>query len=214
MNSKRIIAAVTAVAALGVGGLTTQSAMATPSSHAAVAKPKAKVGSVADGRDLFAGVFFLQGDTGKALTKSPYFKDPKGQFAKNNTAEGKKATARILDRVAAKDPKLFATLSTQLRSGDPRKVEAALERGGKVLASVIDRHDIKGVETGAGVGQCAVAVAVAFSVAAGNLGAAVNVVVGVNVLTKVNFWFGVAPTATKIEQEKAVADLTKRLAAA
>ncbi|MFD6420488.1 hypothetical protein [Streptomyces sp. NPDC060198] len=216
MKYQRAIATLATIAALGGAALTAQQASAAPSSVSAIAVSSA-VGSAEDGRALFAGLFFLQGEVGDALEESPYFSDPSGELQNNESPEARAATEQLLDSIATTDADFFASFSTELRSGVPQRVEAGLNAAGEALRGAVSTDEGDVPVTGAGQGRCLVAIAVAAvnSVAAVNLGAAVNVVVAANVLTKVNFWFGVAPEdaeADPIAAEQAVADLTSRLA--
>ncbi|MFD9858286.1 hypothetical protein [Streptomyces alboflavus] len=201
MRSKRFLAGVATLASVGlVGGIASQ-AMADSNTPAAI--------TAEDGRALFAGAFFLQGETGKDLAGSPYFNGSATVLKANNTAKAKAAVSKVLDRIETDRPGFFKGFGQQLSSGDPRLVKAGLTEGGKALGAVAKTETFK-KELGNAKGLVVVAVNVVAAVNVVTSAAAVNVAA---VYNRVKLWAPPQNSGSGIAQEKAIADLTQRLAA-
>ncbi|WPO76201.1 hypothetical protein [Streptomyces sp. KN37] len=217
---RRALIAVAAATAVGVGGVAASSAFAAaaadPASRATAAQaPRTSPEAEQDGRDLFAGLFFLQGETGKEFAELRSYTGAKDAYRKNNNAEARKAVTRVLEAMAKKDASFFSDFSAGLRSGDPRKVESAMNDAVALLTKVTVSHkDAKGAkDVGTGTGRCAVlAVNVLIVV---NAGGAVNVSVAVNLQAwknVVNMSVGPADDSG-ITKEQQIADITRFAAA-
>ncbi|MEU9125103.1 hypothetical protein AB0C96_35600 [Streptomyces sp. NPDC048506] len=153
--AKRVLAAVF-TAAVAVGGVATV-AVAAPASPATQQNVPISGNSYdADGKALFAGLLFSQGEVAKKLANSGLLHAPNSELAKNNTPEGRKAITSLTSDIARKDPRFFTELSTSLRSGDPRKVEHGLEAANKKLNAVAKKGD-QDLGVGKGVNIAAVA---------------------------------------------------------
>lgn len=218
--TKRFLATMTAVTAIGVGGVISSNASAAPAVNTApVAAEKSgpAVGTDQDGRHLYAGLIFLQGDLGKKFTELGSYSGAPDSYRKNNNSEARRAVAQVLDAIAEKEPGFFSAFSTKVRSGDPRKVESGMDQAVKLLADVtVDEKDTdkSSGDAGTGTGRCAV-IAVNVLVAV-NVGGAVNVSVAVNVQAwknVVNMSRAAHDDEDGITKEQKVADIT-RLAAA
>ncbi|WP_162794040.1 hypothetical protein [Streptomyces paludis] len=203
-----MITAIAAVAALGVAGVTAAQAVAAPAGVSSIAVSASSVAD--DGRAVFAGIFFLQGEVGAELSKSPAFSDPAGWMAENDTDEARSEVGALIEEIQAGQPGFFGEFGDRMRSGDPRKVESALDEAGAVLAEYVAKTEggLKDVAAGDGRGQgrCVLNVAVA-----GNVVLALNVVNVANVINKVNLW--VAPADQDLSKEETIRDLTQLLAA-
>ncbi|MCK8681327.1 hypothetical protein [Streptomyces lichenis] len=217
-RTKRILATVAAVTAIGVGGVATSNASAAPSTGTApVAAHRSgpAVGTVQDGRDVYAGLIFLQGDLGRKFAELGPYTGAAESYRKNDNAEARQAVAQVLDAIAEKDSGFFSAFSTQVRSGDPRKVESGMDRAVKLLTEVtVDEKDTTSPKAlGAGDGRCAVLALNVLIVV--NVGGAVNVSVAVNLQAWKNVInMSVAPADEgSITKDQKIADIT-RLAAA
>lgn len=119
--------------------------------HAQATKPNL----AQDGKDLFRGVHFFQGEVAEALVSAG------AVTAADDALEAgreKEAVAMVDDLIAAiekDDPAFFAQLSADLRSGDPYLVEDALTRGSERI-----QQNLEIVDDGLAEGQC-IAVALA-----------------------------------------------------
>ncbi|MFF1376895.1 hypothetical protein [Streptomyces sp. NPDC058308] len=218
--TKRFLATMAAVTAIGVGGVISSNASAAPSAKTApVAADKSGPvpGTDQDGRDLYAGLIFLQGDLGKKFAELGSYSGAPDSYRKNNNAEARRAVAQVLDAITEKEPGFFSAFSAKVRSGDPRKVESGMDQAVKLLTDVtVDEKDTgkNSGDVGTGTGRCAV-LAVNVLVAV-NVGGAVNVSVAVNVQAwknVVNMSRAAPDDEGGITKEQKVADIT-RLAAA
>ncbi|MFF2375181.1 hypothetical protein ACFVUW_12470 [Streptomyces xiamenensis] len=200
---KRFIAAA-AAAAIVAGGVGVASASATPSPAPLVAVAQ---DAATDGQDLFTGLFFGIGPVADDLVAGGLFAgDDTGEFAHNATAEGRAAIAEIVALVEEASPEFFAGFASDVRSGDPRLVEAAVAEAVEELTAVVEVEQSEDFGSGA---LCIVNVA-----AAANVAVALNVASVANVLTQVNFWIEAPPAnGAGLSQEEAVALLTAQLAA-
>ncbi|MFD9858287.1 hypothetical protein [Streptomyces alboflavus] len=79
-----------------------------------------------DGRNLFAGLAFGQGEVAEKLSRSHLSDVSEGQAAKANSPGALRYAGHVLDRMEAADPGFFAAFADDLRSGDPRRVQSAL----------------------------------------------------------------------------------------
>ncbi|MFE6403354.1 hypothetical protein [Streptomyces alboflavus] len=79
-----------------------------------------------DGRKLFVGLYFGQGEVAEKLSRSQLFDVPENQAARANSPDALRHAARVLDRMEAVEPGFFAAFADDLRSGEPRRVQSAL----------------------------------------------------------------------------------------
>ncbi|MFC5156739.1 hypothetical protein [Streptomyces amakusaensis] len=176
------------------------------------------MGTAQDGRDLASGIFFLQGEMGRKFAELPTYTRAKAVYQKNSTPEALQAVAGALDSIAAKNPGFFGDFSVEIRSGDPRRVEAAMNGAVAILTEVTASKESSAQsavkDMGTGTGFCVVVVLNVL--VAVNIGGAVNVSVAVNLQAWKNIVnASVAPASgeTDVTKEQQVADIT-RLAAA
>lgn len=217
---RRTSVAIAAVTALAVSGVAVQGAMATPTAprtHSAEAL--AGVGTAKDGRALFEGLAFAQGQVAEKLGKSGKFVDIAALRTKNSTPEQRKAAAALLDTIQKQHPQFFSSFSAKLRSGDPRKVESATTEAGRILKSLATNSSPGVADAGTGSGMCAAVVLAVNVLIAINLGGAVNVSVAVNVqaagniVNALNFWSAPPSGSSTLSRDQEIALLTKTLAA-
>ncbi|GAA2265906.1 hypothetical protein GCM10010232_67690 [Streptomyces amakusaensis] len=222
-GAKRALVAVVTATAVGVSGVTASNAFAAaPAQGSAVtsvtSERRAPVGTAQDGRDLASGIFFLQGEMGRKFAELPTYTRAKAVYQKNSTPEALQAVAGALDSIAAKNPGFFGDFSVEIRSGDPRRVEAAMNGAVAILTEVTASKESSAQsavkDMGTGTGFCVVVVLNVL--VAVNIGGAVNVSVAVNLQAWKNIVnASVAPASgeTDVTKEQQVADIT-RLAAA
>ncbi|WP_326617685.1 hypothetical protein OG863_09880 [Streptomyces decoyicus] len=175
------------------------------------AQKGAKVGTDRDGRDIFAGLFFIQGEVGKQFAKMPEYTEAKKNYKANNSAKAKKATALVMDAIAKKDKGFFAAYSAKLRSGDPRKVEAGMGDAVKLLNKVVSEDE---KDLGEGSGKCVISVLAVQSLIVVTTGG--GAVVSVAVVAQAWKWVvnaSVAAGTTDLSKDQKIADITKLLAA-
>ncbi|MFJ5803715.1 hypothetical protein [Streptomyces decoyicus] len=175
------------------------------------AQKGAKVGTDQDGREILAGLFFIQGEVGKQFAGMPEYTEAKKNYKANNSAKAKKATALVMDAIARKDKGFFAAYSAKLRSGDPRKVEAGMGEAVKLLNKVVseDKKDL-----GEGSGKCVISVLAVQSLVVVTTGG--GAVVSVAVVAQAWKWVvnaSVAAGTTDLSKDQKIADITKLLAA-
>ncbi|MFG3085622.1 hypothetical protein [Streptomyces parvulus] len=206
---RRAILVSLAASSLLVGGAITAAhavdAPAGPVAHAAA--PATKVADpAADGRELFTGLYFGQGTVGEELRGSDAFiGDPEGQLERNGTPEAREAIKELTTAIGKASPDFFATFSTDVRSGNPFRVKAAVEAGAAEVDKVVEAES----GSGTGDGKCLVTV---------NVGAFVNVVAGINAATQanvvleLNFWWGSSAEAPAPERsDEQIAAFTEQL---
>ncbi|MFF2922655.1 hypothetical protein ACFVTP_09665 [Streptomyces celluloflavus] len=199
------------VAAPAVALDNTASAKSGPTVKLAAQKG-AKVGTAQDGRDILAGLFFIQGEVGKQFADMPEYTEAKKNYEANNSAEAKKATALVMDAIAKKDEGFFADYSAKLRSGDPRKVEAGMGNAVKLLNTVVSKEQ---KDLGDGSGKCVISVLAVQSLVVVTTGGAA--LVSVAVVAQAWKWVANASMAagtTDLSKDQKIADITKLLAAA
>ncbi|MEU5430459.1 sporulation delaying protein family toxin [Streptomyces olivoreticuli] len=217
-----------------IAGLTATAVCATGATAVAATNDHGRTGSVAaaaatpkvdrdqDGKAVFKGLFFGQGKVGAELAKSPLFSDIRKQMAKNNPEDTEKISKAIVDSMNAKYPGFFADFSKKTRSGDPRKVETAVNAAQTKLLTVVKTSDKSAQSVSAGQ-MCGTVVAVAGALV--HIGAAVTaaaavvtvtVAVGANFVKGKNWFWSVAPDGEKtaLGHDMAVASVTKILKAA
>jgi SdpC family antimicrobial peptide len=130
-----LITAVAALVAFTVAGFeSTARADDRPTSSAAVTP----VGTTADGAALLRGVFFAQGPIGDRLARTPYFYMPDENLRRNRTPEAMRAIDSVLTATEDLQPGFLSTFSTRMRSGDPFRVEAAVNDAADVLKRVAE----------------------------------------------------------------------------
>ncbi|MFF4370832.1 hypothetical protein [Streptomyces sp. NPDC001594] len=209
--------AVATVAALAVAftGVAAHGATATSGSPTAASAHSAapNVGSVEDGRTLFAGVYFAQGSVAEELSKSPEFRQVTKLSGENSTAEKHKATSAVMNVIQEKQPDFFQTFSEKLRSGNPRQVQSGIADGNSALRALAkERADAP--DPGTASGTCVILAIDVLVVL--NAGAAVNLSVAVAVQAwKYINTTSVAPEGedNSLASEQRIAKLTQALAA-
>ncbi|MEU1312726.1 sporulation delaying protein family toxin [Streptomyces cinnamoneus] len=217
-----IIAGLT-TAAVCITGAT---AAAAPSSvahaqtvKAAPAKPAPNAAE--NGKAVFQGLFFGQGKVGAELAKSPMFSDMRKELAKADAKDSARVAQIVTDAVDAKYPGFFADFGKKARSGDPRKVESAVNDAQAKLLSIAKKTDAKdsaqpvqnGQMCGTFVAVAGAVVHVAAAVTAAAAAVTVTVAVGANFVKAKNWFWSVAPKddTTALGHDEAVATVTKIL---
>ena len=169
--SPKMIAAATAVTVVaGVGLVGTAQASATPAAPASTIQQTAPAPE--DGRQLFAGLLFTQGPVADSLIKAGLFQGTPATLKTNRTAEAVAEVSALADAIEAANPGFFAQLSSDLRSGNPQRVQDGLADAAAALEGHVDVI----VDEGHGNATCIVvmAVVVVNVVLAGNYAAAFN----------------------------------------
>jgi SdpC family antimicrobial peptide len=115
--------------------------------HVRTAVPDA----AADGKNLFRGVHFFQGDVGQALAAAKIFDTPQEFLEESRTPEALETVDTIIAAIEKSDGTFFAGLAKDLRSGDPYRVEKALTRASEQIEKHAQTRD-----DGTGDGTCAV----------------------------------------------------------
>jgi SdpC family antimicrobial peptide len=90
-----------------------------------------------DGKSLFMGVFFGEGEVGKRL---PEVWNGKGAIERSTpemVQQVKRNEDRIIQKIEQADPSFFKTFQRELSSGNPLKVEAALNAGAVRLQNAL-----------------------------------------------------------------------------
>ncbi|GAA2615006.1 MULTISPECIES: hypothetical protein [Streptomyces] len=218
---RRTSVAIAAVTILGLGSVVAQQAVATPvasragSSLAAASTAEA----TQDGRALFEGLAFAQGDVAAELAESGMFVDVAALREKNSTAEQRQAVSGVLDRIQREQPQFFGSFSVKLRSGDPRQVESGVAEAGKILQSLASSKAANAGDIGTGTAQCATVVLAVNVLIAVNLGGAINAAVAVNIqaagniVNALNFWSAPGNGGSSLTKDQQIAGLTRVLAA-
>ncbi len=170
-----------------------------------------RVGTDQDGRDILAGLFFIQGEVGKQFADIPEYTEAKKNYEANNSAKAKKATALVMDAIAKKDEGFFADYSAKLRSGDPRKVEAGMGDAVKLFNKVVSEDE---KDLGDGSGKCVINVLAVQSLVVVTTGGAA----AVSVAVAVQAWKWVvnasmAAGTSDLSKDQKIADITRLLAA-
>lgn len=215
-NRRRIalLAAVTLVLSPTIA--TTASAQDGPSrnSDTRVSVPAAKY----DGRDVYRGIFFGQGEVAEQLAETESFSAMKEGMALNNTPEAQATADTLMDIIEENSPGFFDRFGIGVLSGNPMRVQSALEDGTKQLetAAVTIEQDDAMVEPMSPVAVVVAVVHVLAAVTAGNLAAAVNVATGGNWVYAQNWLWGgnsatTAADAPSLTKEQAIAELTSAL---
>jgi|GEM_PF-2608636 len=143
-----------------------------------------------DGRAIYLAVYTGLGDKHLGV---PVKIDEK-QAPKEYHEAIRNTFIRVANFLEAKDETFFETLSTELRSGDPYLVEAALERGSKAsrealpLAVPGSTTELKTTEKVCGPASVAVCVAVTVAAAFHTAVGAINWIAGANVALAVNVY--------------------------
>ncbi|MFF7726679.1 hypothetical protein [Streptomyces sp. NPDC008001] len=217
-----IIAGLTATAVC-VTGATAAAAQSAPGHASTVKTAAAKPAPTAaeDGKAVFKGLFFGQGKVGAELAKNPLFSDMRKELAKGDAQESARVALIVTDAVDVKYPGFFASFGKKARSGDPRKVEAAINDAQSKLLSTVKTTDTKGAAQVPQNGQmCGTFVAVAgavvhiaAAVTAAAAAVTVTVAVGANFVKAKNWFWSVAPKddTTALGHDEAVATVTKIL---
>lgn len=129
-------AATTAIVAAGFHALpAVASSTAAHSASVAVVEAVDHKAAHADGKALFRGVFFYQGDVARSLSTSGTITAPSDALKANATPDSVEAVDSLVAAIEADDPAFFADLSADLRSGDPYLVEQGVQRSGAAIES-------------------------------------------------------------------------------
>ncbi|QLE75276.1 hypothetical protein FGW37_30080 [Streptomyces rectiverticillatus] len=124
----------------------------------------------------------------------------RNELAKGGTKDSARVARIVTDAVDAKYPGFFASFGKKARSGDPRKVEAAVNDAQAKLLSIAKKSDAKDTAQPVQNGQmCGTVVAVAgavvhiAAVTAAAAAVTVTVAVGANFVKAKNWFWSVAP---------------------
>ncbi|MGW7102481.1 sporulation delaying protein family toxin [Streptomyces sp. NPDC054838] len=188
---------------------------------AVTAAASPSVSAKADGEKVFRGLFFGQGQVGTRLSQLDLFAEAR-QHLDNDDLEEVRASNAVIDLINKRSPGFFAELSTQTRSGDPRKVEKAVTDAQNMLLSVAQKDDKatpveNGQLCGVTVAVGAAVVHIAAVVTAAGAVVTVTVAVGANFVKGKNWFWSPQPTTgdgTPLSKDEAVAQVTKALKAA
>lgn len=166
------------------------------------------VGSSADGAALLRGVFFAQGAIGSKLSTLPYFYLSEEDFERNRSAEVVAVVDQIIAALEEITPGFLGEFSTQMRSGNPFRVEKALRAAGSALSQVAELRPAIGSEAAGVVVHTEIAV-----VNAGAVAVAAAVVVAVAAVIVVLAVVRETPRtpSDQLAAERAVAELTQVL---
>lgn len=209
-RTARLIASVaTAAVAAGGIGLAPATAADTSSSLVTVSFTAGKIQDAEqDGKDLFRGVFFMQGEVAEDLIAQGVLEPTKGALDVNRSSKAAAVIDRFVEQMDRADPTFFPTLSAQLRSGDPFQVEAGLMAGTDLLNQVAPVAT-GGDQATAGAVLVVVVVFVAIAVAA-TFGATVHH--SAAVLEVVVYSREVIMGGRALDSERQIAALTRALA--
>lgn len=168
----------------------------------------AGVGSSADGAALLRGVFFAQGEIGTKLSALPFFYLSDEDFERNRSAEVVAVVDQIIVAIEEITPGFLGNFSTQLRSGDPFKVERALRGAGEALNQVAELRPTIEAEAAGTIVHTEIAI-----VNAGVLAVAAAVTVTVAAVIALIAVVRQMPrsAAEKLAAERAIAELTQVL---
>ncbi|WP_405615090.1 hypothetical protein [Streptomyces sp. NBC_00076] len=218
MRSKAKLTAAAVALCLSIGGATTAYAVGGTSHdvaapHIAVVK---SVGSTADGRALFRGIFFGQGTVAQALAKdSDLFSKIGEVYKQNNGATAMKAGDALLDALAKKNPGYFQRFSTEVHSGSPARVQAALLRAPKDLKAIgVGAKDADAGPTCVTIAVAAAGVHIVAALTAAVVAVAEAAVAGANIVIGTNWFWSASKAGSTLTQEEAVAKVTTLLHAA
>ncbi|WP_019547136.1 hypothetical protein [Streptomyces sulphureus] len=217
MRAKSKALASVVAAALALGGATTAyAASQAPTAEVSATVPvSGKVGAADDGRSLFRGILFGQGEVAEKLGESEELFATMGEgYEKNNSSDVLKAGDAVMDAVEKNRPGAMAEFSTEMRSGDVERVQTALQKTTDDLVDV----GVIAEEKDDASGTCLyVAVGAALVHVAGGLTAAVvavmeAAVVGANWVYGTN-WVISSASDSSLSKEQAVAEFSKLLKA-
>ncbi|MEU1372203.1 sporulation delaying protein family toxin [Streptomyces triculaminicus] len=217
-----IIAGLTAAAVCVTGA--TAAAAPSAADHAKTVKTapaKPAPNAAEDGKAVFKGLFFGQGKVGAELAKSPLFSEMRAELATSDAKDSARVAQVVTDAVDAKHPGFFASFAKKVRSGDPRKVESAVNDAQAKLLSIAKKADAKdtaqpvqnGQMCGTFVAVAGAVVHIAAAVTAAAAAVTVTVAVGANFVKAKNWFWSVAPKGddTALGHDEAVATVTKIL---
>ncbi|GIJ24188.1 hypothetical protein [Micromonospora lutea] len=197
------LAALLAVTLTGIQGVASAREQAGPSKVVTEG-----VGSTADGAALLRGVFFVQGKIGSRLASLPYFHLSNEDFERNRSPEAIAVVDDVIAAIEDVKPGLLGNFSTQMRSGDPFKVEKALRGAGEALRQVAELRPALQSEAAGVIVHTEIAV-----VNAGAVAVAAAVVVAVAAVIVVLAVVRETPRMPndQLAAERAVAELTQVL---
>jgi SdpC family antimicrobial peptide len=185
----------------------------------AIVEPSVRTAKVVDGETLFRGLVFGEGAVAQAvpeLWSGRSMENPAWTPAQHEEFEAAKSSIVVGMRRA--DPAFFGRFGAALQSGDPVRIERALDESRGLFARVVAPHGLprRKPDDGSGKGAC-VTLAVAANVAAVvNVAAAWNIAYYANaVYTENFFWenqYDVASTdGPSLQRDQVVALLASRL---
>ncbi|MBA8827568.1 SdpC family antimicrobial peptide [Saccharopolyspora lacisalsi] len=172
-----------------------------------------------NGKDLFRGIFFLQGGVGDKLMGLPIFTGDQEMIDRNNSPEAMKAVDQITAKMEKTQPGFFADFEKEVRSGDPVRVSRAVENS-VALAKKAAPEQVSTKETnGDAKPTCGVTVAVGLAVVhaaaaftAAGVAVAETVAVGhFLVYGSAYFWPNKAASASELGQDQKLAQLLNTL---
>jgi SdpC family antimicrobial peptide len=98
-----------------------------------------------DGKSLYLGIFFGEGEVGKRLPEVWSGKSTTERSNPDLVQEVKRTEARILDRLEQADSTFFSRFQQEVSSGNPLRVEAVLNDGAKRLKDVLKVKTREGI---------------------------------------------------------------------
>lgn len=172
--------------------------------------------SAEEGREIFSAVHFMVGDKAdelsliKEIEKHPEF----------DAEANSKFAEETMDALEAEDPQYFERYAQEMTSGNPVKVEKAIEKGQQDISNYVETAYPDLVEKGEmtpqactiGVGGCVWTVALAW-----NYGAVINVGAAVVAYTALwgpnKTWSPFAEETAELQRQETIAALSQELAA-
>lgn len=165
------------------------------------------------GKEIFAGIFFVQGAFAKELNKDVDLEGVEGV----NKSENKIIYAELIKQMDKLDPSYFEDLEKSIYNKDYIKTDELFTKGGKLLNESVEKLNAAKIDNNAidNVQGVAVfpAISVAFTTAAAvaQLAVAVTYVfeTGVAVHHSVKFWAPQENDGTKLSKEKFLTNVVK-----
>ncbi|TQC44428.1 sporulation delaying protein family toxin [Rhodococcus sp. WS4] len=175
-----------------------------------------QVHAVEDGRTTYRGLFFGQGPVAQRLVGDEDFGKLAEGLESNSTPEAFDAADSFMTAIDSKNPGFFDAFNSDVHSGDPKRIDAALTDGAAKLEQAgvsVEQREVS-PDCGVTVFVGAAVVHVAAAVTAAGAAVTVTLAVGANLVYAQNWFWGSDSAATSsLSQEEAVADLARTLAA-
>lgn len=89
--------------------------------------------SSSDGKNVFRGIFFLQGELGKELASLDSYNGNEDDVRANNSDEASAFIDGLIADMEESDPDFFAELSREARSGDPVRFDRSLRQAADLM---------------------------------------------------------------------------------